>query len=120
MKVIDIHTHGIDGYDTRSATEDDILKIAEIQGSHGVSEILLTIYPSTIKVMRDNMEIVKKAMDKQRSSASGGISDQQSGISSQKLEVNKIESSELKTQDSNPPLPPLLKGGRRGYNLHGS
>jgi len=78
MSVIDIHTHGIDGYDTRSATEDDILKIAEIQGFHGVSEILLTIYPSTIKVMRENMEIVKKAMDKQRSSASEGISDQRS------------------------------------------
>jgi len=78
MKVTDIHTHGIDGYDTRSATEDDILKIAEIQGSHGVSEILLTIYPSTIKVMRENMQIVKKAMEYQRSSASGGISDQQS------------------------------------------
>jgi N-acetylglucosamine-6-phosphate deacetylase len=77
VKVIDIHTHGIDGYDTRSATEDNILKISEIHGSHGVSEILLTIYPSLIKVMRQNMQIVKKAMDKQRLSASGEISRQQ-------------------------------------------
>jgi N-acetylglucosamine-6-phosphate deacetylase len=65
MSVIDIHTHGIGGYDTKMLSEDDILKIAEIQGYHGVSEILLTIYPSTIKMMRDNMHIVKKARDKQ-------------------------------------------------------
>ncbi len=97
MKVTDIHTHGIDGYDTRSATEDDILKIAEIQGSYGVSEILLTIYPSTIKVMRENMQIVKKAMDKQRSSASGGISDHppqaESAIGSVKSKTNKMVNS---------------------------
>ena len=30
MKVIDIHTHGIGGYDTRSGKEKDILKIAGI------------------------------------------------------------------------------------------
>lgn len=51
MKVIDIHTHGIGGYDTRSKKAEDILKIAEILGAQGVSEIILTIYPSSIKVM---------------------------------------------------------------------
>ena len=74
MKVVDIHIHGINGYDTRTTTEDHILKISEIHGSHGVSEIVPTIYPSTIKVMRENMQIVKKAMEYQRSA----ISDQQS------------------------------------------
>ena len=66
MKVIDIHTHGIGGYDTRSGKEKDILKIAEIFGSQGVSEIIPTIYPSSIKVMRENMMAVKKAMERQR------------------------------------------------------
>src|SRR3989304_4549750 len=66
MKIIDIHTHGIGGYDTKSGKEKDILKIAEIFGSHGVSEIIPTIYPSTIKVMRENMMAVKKAMEMQR------------------------------------------------------
>jgi len=61
MKIIDIHTHGIGGYDTRTDLIQDILKIAEIQGSHEVSEILLTIYPAPIKVMRENMETVKNA-----------------------------------------------------------
>jgi N-acetylglucosamine-6-phosphate deacetylase len=66
MKIIDIHTHGISGYDTKSGKEEDILKIAEIFGSQGVSEIIPTIYPSTIKLMRENMMAVRKAMEKQR------------------------------------------------------
>ncbi|MBI3592375.1 MAG: amidohydrolase family protein, partial [Nitrospirae bacterium] len=67
MKIIDIHTHGIGGYDTRTTDFDHILKIAEIQSSHGVSEIIPTIYPATIKVMSENMEVVRKAMDIQKS-----------------------------------------------------
>jgi N-acetylglucosamine-6-phosphate deacetylase len=63
MKTIDIHTHGIGGYDTRSADVNHILKIAEIQGSCGVLEIVLTIYPAVIRVMRENMEMIKKAME---------------------------------------------------------
>ncbi len=68
MKIIDIHTHGTDGYDTRTGSEEHILKIAEMHGTLGVSEILLTIYPSGIEVMRENMEAVRKAMEKQCSS----------------------------------------------------
>ena len=67
MNIIDIHTHGIGGYDTWKATEEAILKMAEIHGSSGVSAILPTIYPDTIQVMRGNMLAVKKAMDIQRS-----------------------------------------------------
>ena len=66
MKIIDIHTHGIGGYDTRTTAEGDILKIAEIQGSYGISEILLTIYPSMVKVMRENMDAVRKAIEMQK------------------------------------------------------
>jgi N-acetylglucosamine-6-phosphate deacetylase len=66
MKVIDIHTHGIGGYDTKAASPDDVLRIADIQGSHGVSEVLLTIYPSSIKTMRRNMETVRKAIQLQQ------------------------------------------------------
>ncbi len=63
MKIIDIHTHGIGGYDTRSADVNHILKIAEIQGSCGVSEIVLGVYPAVIRVMRENMEMIKQAME---------------------------------------------------------
>lgn len=68
MKTIDIHTHGIGGYDTRTTNVEHILKIAEMHGSQGISEIVLTIYPATIKAMRENMMAVKKAMAKQAAS----------------------------------------------------
>lgn len=68
MKVIDIHTHGIGGFDTFSATEEQMLQIAEIHGSHGVSEIILTIYSATLKTMRENMRTIKKAMEMQMKS----------------------------------------------------
>src|SRR5512139_1255417 len=67
--MIDIHTHGIGGYDTRTTVEDHILRMAAIHGSHGVEAILPTIYPATIRVMRENMTVVRRAMDIQKSGA---------------------------------------------------
>lgn len=72
MKIIDVHAHGIGGYDTRSSDVNHILRIAEIHGSRGVSEIILSIYPAIIRVMRENMEVVKAAMDTQNRSISAG------------------------------------------------
>jgi N-acetylglucosamine-6-phosphate deacetylase len=62
MKTIDVHTHGIGGFDTTAVSENDILRIAEIHGSHGVSEIIPTVYPSTIGLMRENMQTINDAM----------------------------------------------------------
>ena len=66
MKIIDIHTHGIGGYDTRTHEPEHILKIAEIHGVYGVSEIIPTIYAAPIEEMRENIEAVRKAMEIQR------------------------------------------------------
>lgn len=74
MRPIDIHIHGIGGYDTRTTDAGHILKIAEIQGAQGVSEIIPTIYPASIKIMRENMEIVKKAMECQTPCDEGTVS----------------------------------------------
>lgn len=70
MKAIDIHTHGIGGYDTRSANEEDILAIAEIHGRYGVDAIILTLYPSPIDTMRTQMEAIGRAVTRQQSSVS--------------------------------------------------
>jgi N-acetylglucosamine-6-phosphate deacetylase len=111
MKIIDIHTHGIGGYDTKSNKVEDILKIAEILGAQGVSEIILTIYPSSIKVMRENMIAVKKAMERQKSL----LSSQQSapppippprggrvreGVKAPESGLRKSKGSELRTPKS--------------------
>ena len=66
MKTIDIHTHGIGGFGTMDASDDQILKIAEIQGSLGVSEIIPTVYSSSVSAMRGNMRAIKKAMQRQK------------------------------------------------------
>ncbi len=65
MKIIDVHTHGIGGFDTRTTSEAHILKIAERHGSLGISEIVPTVYPSSIETMRENMHAIKKAMVQQ-------------------------------------------------------
>ena len=66
MKIIDIHTHGISGFDTITSSKDQILQIAKIQGSRGVTEIIPTIYSSSIGTMRENMHAIKRAMDSQK------------------------------------------------------
>src|SRR5208283_2138649 len=64
-KIIDLHTHGIAGFDTRTTDPGAMLKIAEIQGRAGVSEIMLSIYPAPPDVMRGQTAAVKAAMARQ-------------------------------------------------------
>lgn len=66
MRVVDIHTHGLGGFDTRTADPNDILKMAELHANHGITDIIPTIYPGPIATMRKNMAAVKIAMEKQR------------------------------------------------------
>ncbi len=65
MKIIDIHTHGIGPYDTRTTVPGDILNIAGIHGLRGVSEIILSLYPDSFEAMRGNMASVREAMERQ-------------------------------------------------------
>src|SRR5208283_4861570 len=86
MKVIDVHTHGTDGFDTGSSDHRQILSMADIQGLLGVSEIIPTIYPATIKVMRRNMAAVKEAMEKQKGSDASHVAHHASRIAGMHLE----------------------------------
>jgi len=63
MDIIDIHTHGTGGYDTRTTSGEDLLRMAEVYASSGITGILPTIYPDTIEVMRENMMAVKRTME---------------------------------------------------------
>jgi N-acetylglucosamine-6-phosphate deacetylase len=85
MTIIDIHTHGIGGYDTGDSASWAILKMAEIHGAHDVDVIIPTIYSAPIRVMRENMAAVRKAMEQQRA-----------------------DNSKLKTQNSE--LPSIISG----------
>jgi len=66
MRTIDIHTHGLGGFDTRTNKAENILGMAEAHGRHGVSEIIPTIYPGPVEEMRSNMAAVRTAMERQR------------------------------------------------------
>jgi N-acetylglucosamine-6-phosphate deacetylase len=66
MRIIDIHTHGIRGCDTTEADPAQILAMAAAQGSHGVSEILPTIFSGPTDTMRSSMDAVRKAAELQK------------------------------------------------------
>jgi len=63
---IDLHTHGIGRYDTKTGRPEHILHMAELHASKGTVAILPTIYPGTVEQMRFNLEAVKKAIEMQK------------------------------------------------------
>jgi len=69
MNILDVHTHGTGGFDTRTSSKTNILKFAEIQGSLGVSEIVPTVYAASIHAMRESMCAIKAAMTTQQAAA---------------------------------------------------
>jgi N-acetylglucosamine-6-phosphate deacetylase len=64
-KIIDLHLHGIGQIDTRCTDPASILRIAEIEGAAGVSEIVLSIHSARPDVMRARAGAVKSAMAQQ-------------------------------------------------------
>ncbi len=62
MKIYDIHTHGIGGYDTRASSPEDILEVARMHGERGVQGIVLSVYPGPLEEMRADMEAIGEAM----------------------------------------------------------
>jgi N-acetylglucosamine-6-phosphate deacetylase len=65
MRYIDLHTHGIAGYDTRSTEPDDYLAMADAFLSHGTGSFLPTLFPGPVNTMRAQMAAVKRAMELQ-------------------------------------------------------
>jgi N-acetylglucosamine-6-phosphate deacetylase len=62
---VDLHTHGIGRYDTRTGNPSDVLRIARLHASAGTVSVVLAIYPGTIREMRGSMEAVRRAMEMQ-------------------------------------------------------
>jgi N-acetylglucosamine-6-phosphate deacetylase len=69
--LVDLHTHGIGRYDTRTNDPSAIIKIAELHYAAGTAAILPTIYPDAIAAMRRNIEAVRSAMALQGSESIG-------------------------------------------------
>ncbi len=68
---VDLHTHGIGRYDTRTPNPSDILRFAGLHAVAGTEAFLPTIYPAAVGEMRSNMEAVRKALEIQVKQKSG-------------------------------------------------
>ena len=62
-RVIDIHTHGLGRYDTRSGRAEHILRMAGLHGKAGTDAIVPTVYSGSIPKMRSDLEAIARAMD---------------------------------------------------------
>jgi len=62
---VDLHTHGIGRYDTRTDDYKEILTLARLHAKAGTIAILPTIYSGSIDKMRKSMKAVSRAMDAQ-------------------------------------------------------
>ncbi len=69
---IDLHTHGIGRYDTRTGRPEHILQIAALHALKGAGAILPTIYPGTVEEIRSNLAAVRKAMEIQKGAGGRG------------------------------------------------
>jgi N-acetylglucosamine-6-phosphate deacetylase len=63
---VDLHTHGIGGYDTKTSVPGDILAMAAAHWKQGVFAIVPTIYPSPIERMRQEMATIREAIEMQK------------------------------------------------------
>jgi len=71
MKIYDIHTHGIGGYDTMASSPEDILEVARMHGEKGVHGIVLSVYPGALENMRADMEVIRQAIEVQEKEGAG-------------------------------------------------
>ena len=69
VETIDLHLHGIDGFDTKDGEPESVARIAEREGMAGVSEILLSICSGPVPEMRHQIDAVRQAMKFQTAGA---------------------------------------------------
>ena len=59
--LIDGHTHGGGGFDTKDVSVEGIVKMRELQAADGTTAFLPTLYPAPIKEMRRTMGVIREA-----------------------------------------------------------
>ena len=63
--LVEQHIHGAFGYDFMNCSVDDVLIVAELLSSCGVTAFFPTIMTDDIKVIKERIQVVKQAMQKQ-------------------------------------------------------
>ncbi len=77
---VDLHTHGINRYDTRTDNYKEILTLARAHAKAGTIAFLPTIYSGHIDEMRESLKVVSKAMEIQEKADSKGSGAQILGV----------------------------------------
>ncbi len=67
MKFIDLHTHGLAGFGSRSERPEDYLGMSAAMKAHGTDAFLPTLFPGPADAMRARLAAVKKAMEERGS-----------------------------------------------------
>lgn len=86
MHIIDVHTHGFGGHDSKGAGPGDILRMARAQGELGIDAIVVAIYSAPVDEMRGDMAAVKKAMEIQQGKGPEGPAQKEAAILGAHLE----------------------------------
>ncbi len=67
--IIDLHTHGLAGYGSRSERPEDYLEMASAMKAHGTDAFLPTLFPGPVETMRAQLSAIKKAMEERSARA---------------------------------------------------
>ncbi len=67
--IIDLHTHGISGFGSRSESPEDYLEMAAAMKAHGTDAFLPTLFPGPVGIMRAQLAAIRKAMEEQSAPA---------------------------------------------------
>ncbi len=67
--IIDLHTHGLAGFGSRSDRPEDYLKMAAAMKAHGTDAFLPTLFPGPVNIMRGRLAAIKKAMEQKSAPA---------------------------------------------------
>ncbi|MHB8174441.1 MAG: N-acetylglucosamine-6-phosphate deacetylase [Nitrospirota bacterium] len=68
--IIDLHTHGLAGFDSRSDNPGDYLKWAAAMKAYGTDAFLPTLFPGPVEAMRGQLKAIRGAMSEQKSPTS--------------------------------------------------
>ena len=73
MPLVDLHTHGLAGMDSRTADPEEYLRLAESYMAHGTAAFLPTVFPGPVEQMRDQLGAIKRAMEIQGNTPSSPL-----------------------------------------------
>lgn len=112
---VDLHTHGIGRYDTRTDDHEEILTMAKVHAKAGAIAILPTIYSGHIDEMRKNLRAVSRAIEMQMMAGSRRVGAQILGVNLEGPFLNPVRCGAMEKHSFIKPTLAALKKLIDGY-----